>query len=59
MNDSTSSSQHQDGNENEQNHSVSAIDQIAHTEEVMKKDTEVDLRNKDTLAIKSTPEKFQ
>ncbi|TGO24713.1 hypothetical protein BPAE_0096g00190 [Botrytis paeoniae] len=59
INGSTSSTQHQDRNENEQNHSVSAIDQIAHTEEVIKKDTKVDIRNKDALAIKSAPETFQ
>ncbi|KAF5872119.1 uncharacterized protein Bfra_009148 [Botrytis fragariae] len=59
MNGSTSSTQHQDRNFNEQNCSLGAIDQIAHTEEVVGQDTKVDVRNKDAPALKSAPETFE
>ncbi|TEY36661.1 hypothetical protein BOTCAL_0544g00040 [Botryotinia calthae] len=59
MNSSTSSTQHQDGDDNEHNCSVGAIDQIAHTEEVTGKDTEADMRNDNIHAINSAPRTFR
>ncbi|KAM0126745.1 hypothetical protein ACHAPC_008392 [Botrytis cinerea] len=60
MNSSTSSTQqHQYGDDYEHNRSVGAIDQIAYTEEIMGKDTEADMRNDNILAVNSTPRTFR